>query len=625
MSFRSRLTLFFVAIVIVPMISVAVVLFSLIADNERGKADDRLAVRQQLAVNLFRADVEEGGKLAAQIGGDPGLARALRDRDDAAATRRAESLLAELGAARIRIEDRRGERVDVGRADAMAPAVRALVDEDGRTVGRLEVSDRSAGVFARTISRLTGLQVLVRLNGETLAETIEGAPDGPLPHVGDLEVGDAAFRVASFPAPAFDDREARVSLLSAQAPVERDIARSRMLAGGVLVGFLLLAIACALLVSRSLQAQIGAFLDAARRLGRGDFTAQVPIHGRDEFAALGGEFNRMARELEGRLEDLRTERLRLENAMRRLGDAFASNLDREALLEIAAETVVDGVDADGARARLLRGESAMRGTPPTGDLARELARAEAEALATRLTREAAGEAGGVLVHPMRPVTAEDPRGVVTAWRRDRPFSEAERELFHYLAAQAAVSLDNVALHETVQRQAVTDELTGLSNHRRFQEALASEVERARRFESEVGLVMVDIDNFKQVNDLHGHQIGDLVLAQVAGVLRSLSREIDEPARYGGEELAVVLPGTDLDGAFNFGERVREGIEALEFPLDGSGGVLRVTASLGAASLPESAQEPGALIATADAALYRAKRSGKNQTRRAEREPAGPAQ
>ena len=121
-----------------------------------------------------------------------------------------------------------------------------------------------------------------------------------------------------------------------------------------------------------------------------------------------------------------------------------------------------------------------------------------------------------------------------------------------------MSIENVGLHETVERQAVTDELTGLFNRRRFQEAMATEVERARRFQQPLGLVLLDIDNFKRVNDTYGHQQGDLVLREVARVLRESSREIDEPARYGGEELAVVLPGTDLDGAYNLAERVRRG-------------------------------------------------------------------
>jgi diguanylate cyclase (GGDEF)-like protein len=202
------------------------------------------------------------------------------------------------------------------------------------------------------------------------------------------------------------------------------------------------------------------------------------------------------------------------------------------------------------------------------------------------------------------------------WRRGRPFSPAERELFTYLASQGGASLENVALHERVQRQAVTDELTGLANHRAFQEALASEIERARRFETSVGLVLIDIDDFKRVNDTHGHQTGDRVLAAVARVLRNESREIDHPARYGGEELAVVLPGADLDGAHGLAERVRRAIAALEVPLGEDVPPLRITASFGVASLPECADDQVAVIAAADEAMYEAKRSGKNRTVRA---------
>jgi diguanylate cyclase (GGDEF)-like protein len=209
--------------------------------------------------------------------------------------------------------------------------------------------------------------------------------------------------------------------------------------------------------------------------------------------------------------------------------------------------------------------------------------------------------------------------IVSVARGDRAFTHQERELFSYLTSQAAVSVENVDLHETVQRQAVTDELTGLFNHRRFQEVMSAEVERARRYDQEMGLIMLDIDNFKQENDRYGHVQGDMVLREVARVLRQSARDVDEPARYGGEEMAVALPQTDLDGAYRFAERVRKRIEALELPLrDGNGAKLKVTASFGAASLASAGRpDKEGLVAAADAALYRAKRSGKNRTVKAE--------
>ena len=180
-----------------------------------------------------------------------------------------------------------------------------------------------------------------------------------------------------------------------------------------------------------------------------------------------------------------------------------------------------------------------------------------------------------------------------------------------------ISIENADLHETVQRQAITDELTGLSNVRQMHEALDREFERGLRFNTPVGFVLLDLDDFKCVNDTYGHQQGDEVLTEVAGVLRELSRDIDEPARYGGEEMAVVLPQTEIDGAAQLAERMREAIEALRIPrLDGKGD-LRVTASFGVASVPSSASDKGSLVAAADAALYRAKRAGKNRVERAE--------
>jgi diguanylate cyclase (GGDEF)-like protein len=164
---------------------------------------------------------------------------------------------------------------------------------------------------------------------------------------------------------------------------------------------------------------------------------------------------------------------------------------------------------------------------------------------------------------------------------------------------------------------VTDELTGLYNLRHFHDTLDTELERSRRFGTNVGLMMLDIDDFKRINDTYGHQQGDLVLIEVGRVLRNLSRDIDEPARYGGEEMAVVLPQTDVSGAELLAERMRAAIETLTIDrLDGEG-PLKVTASFGVASLPHSARDKDSLIAEADAALYRAKRMGKNRVARAE--------
>jgi diguanylate cyclase (GGDEF)-like protein len=625
MSFRSRLTLFFVLIVIVPMVSVTLVIFRLISDNERGKANAQVAAREQTAINLEREALAEADRAARLIAADPALATALARGDRVAAERRARAIVPRLRIERLLVVGLDKHAIaDVGRRDAAFPATRKLL-AGGRPVGTLQVSVETAATFARIVNRVTTLHVVVRRRGHPLATTLPVAANVALPpSSGELKVSGRKYRVATFTLSDFRGGRLQVSLLRDERRTQSAVDSRRLVVAAILLGFFILAFVFAVAVSRSLQRQIASFLEAARRLGSGEFHTKVPTVGRDEFAALGQEFNTMAAQLEQRLEQLREERTRVERSMRRLGEAVASNLDREALLGVVVETAVDGAGAEGGRASARRsGEGPLEELATAGaldGLDDVLAEAETIALASGRPSEASRGELHALGQPLHGSEGgPGAMGVVSVGRHGRQFSEADRELFSYLAGQAAVSIENVGLHETVQRQAVTDELTGLFNHRRFQEVLAAEVERSRRFpEQPLGLVLLDIDNFKRVNDTYGHQQGDLVLREVARVLRESSREIDAPSRYGGEELAVVLPGTDLEGAYDMAERVRSGIEALELAVLGSrdGEVLRVTASFGAAAFPEAGTEGAQLIAAADAALYEAKRGGKNMTVRA---------
>jgi diguanylate cyclase (GGDEF)-like protein len=215
-------------------------------------------------------------------------------------------------------------------------------------------------------------------------------------------------------------------------------------------------------------------------------------------------------------------------------------------------------------------------------------------------------------------------GAISIARHGAAFTREQEDTLEYLAGAAVVSIENASLHEAVERQAVTDELTGLANVRAFTSTLDREIERGRRFEHPVGLLMIDLDDFKRVNDTYGHQQGDEVLAHVAWVLRDVSRDLDTVARYGGEELAAVLPQTDARGAALLAERMREAVEQLHVPRVGGGPPIRVTASFGVASLPEHAGDRNGLIAAADAALYAAKTAGKNRVERAANTLAEPS-
>ncbi len=189
---------------------------------------------------------------------------------------------------------------------------------------------------------------------------------------------------------------------------------------------------------------------------------------------------------------------------------------------------------------------------------------------------------------------------------------AESEtLVHSLAVQARTALENAYLHRVVEQQASTDELTQLANRRRFMEALRRERRRADRFGGPLAVVLADLDDFKLVNDGFGHQTGDEVLVAFADLVRSELRDVDLAARLGGEEFAILLPETDLDGAAALAERIRAKLSDHRLETAGSGPGLRVTASFGVAAHPASGPDADLLVVS-DVALYRAKRLGKNR-------------
>ena len=246
------------------------------------------------------------------------------------------------------------------------------------------------------------------------------------------------------------------------------------------------------------------------------------------------------------------------------------------------------------------------------------------------------DAGRRLVLPL--ATKSEVHGWMDVRSPDRrAFKRDEVELLQLLANQAAATLDNTRLYAELARQAITDGLTGLYNHRFFYERLRDEVARARRYGLPLSLLMLDLDDFKLYNDTYGHPAGDGVLRRVAQIMRAeLRRSVDIPARYGGEEFAIILPHTDPGGAecvgrrltdqvrmaepdmatpggaIVAGERVRHSVEAEAFPGSLPDDPVHLTVSVGIANMPRHAHDAEGLVAAADEALYLAKQHGKNR-------------
>ncbi len=201
------------------------------------------------------------------------------------------------------------------------------------------------------------------------------------------------------------------------------------------------------------------------------------------------------------------------------------------------------------------------------------------------------------------------KGTLNVYRigEQASFSDEEFELAQRLGDAAALALDNAHIRARLEREAQTDSLTGLYNHRYFHERLRRELTLASAEHTNVAVVMVDIDDFKKVNDVFGHAVGDEVLAELADHLRATVRSSDVVCRIGGEEFAVIVPGSRKERTITLASRLAARLDAIELDLAG-----KISVSIGIAQGPEHAANPRELVACAEAAMMTAKARGKNQ-------------
>jgi len=626
-SFRLRLTLFFTLIVVLPMVALAVLVSQIAGDSSTGKADARLQAGLQTATNVYdqaqATSLETARRIADRVNADPAAIAALENGDEIQLAALARGYRAAEGVASVEIAAASGSPVAAGSPRPAAAASVNLVDGSAR-LGTVTAAQLGADELLERIASVTGEKLaLTRASGETIAATpatrVEELPAGG--EFAGLEQGDEELRVAA--TEALGDDELRVAMV---VPVEGEaFFASRPKIALALLVFFSAALVAVLLILRSLQGQIREMLGAARRIARGDFSRKVPVSGSDEMAGLATEFNRMSDRLGEQMQELRRQQLEIQHSVRRVGEAFASGLDRTALLAIVVETAVGTCEAEYGMVAL-RGELASQ--TEFGERGRELRAAamaaEREAIKASGVHESERNGAYAIASAFGNAgPSGEAVGAMAIARHGRTFGTAEREVFLYLLGQATASVENLALHELVSEQAVTDELTGLANNRAFRDKMEKEAARAIRFGHELSLLIVDLDDFKRVNDVHGHLQGDEVLRAAAAILRAESRGIDEPARYGGEEFVVALPETDHKGAVEVAERIRTQLAGRVVPLLEGTGEVSVTASIGVATIPDDAGGVQELIAVADAALYEAKRAGKNRVSSAHDGPVAP--
>ncbi|MDQ8045425.1 MAG: diguanylate cyclase [Solirubrobacteraceae bacterium] len=614
MSFRRQLFLSLAVLVLVPAVIASLAVNRVVRANENAKTDAQLDSAARVGKVLVEQITRRAERRAADLEKDAKFRDALATgRPSVIAAVLPDALHRHLFAGAV-IQLPGGQTISAGAIDTVGVA-RAVVKVHGTDTANLALGFSAVPTFMDEIETTTGVPaaLLTGKAGDVRFKTSKFPNASAIDLSGSQIVAHERWRTRRLTIPSTG--ASQYAAIFALNPKTNGSSLATRLVLAVLLAFILVGVSIGLLLQRGLRGRIQDFLDAATRLGSGDFTAAaaIPVKGKGEFATLGRAFVGMARDLENRVDLLEKERARVQKSLVRLGKAFAANLDRDTLVDLVVESAVDGLTADSGRALMPTGRDGSSETRGSSGAVLEawdaLGEVERRALATGTSAQLTLGGLHAIAEPMQIERGDGPLGVISV-ARSRPFDDDERDLLKYLTEQAAVSLRNVGRHEDVARESITDELTGLFNRRRFDDVLSHAAARANETDP-IALVMLDLDRFKVINDTHGHPFGDTVLKAVAKVVRETARERDLPARYGGEELAVVLATGDTEAARHFAERLREGIEALELGDERTGRV-PVTASLGVASLPADGDDVGDLVRAADEALYRAKRGGRNR-------------
>ena len=444
---------------------------------------------------------------------------------------------------------------------------------------------------------------------------------------------------------------------------------SRRAAVIVIIGVVLLTALLLVMINRMVVQPLSQLERSMAKAEEGDFMARAEVRSEDELGLLARRFNALL----AKITDLRVERIETEREMHevmdelslkrelsqktellaaanerleaqigqlsflnQLGRDLASKLDLDYLLDRFTERVGEALKVpelalllfdqrqgkiEVIKARGFSDEDALIGQPfdlsagISGDAVLQRkpiylpnVKADPRNVAYRQDQRATGS---LFCVPL--MYQEQVIGVLNfSSPLIEAFSEVKRELFVTVANQAALALANARLFQETLELSMTDGLTGVLNRRAMQSRLELEWSRASRDQSALGVVMLDIDHFKDYNDQQGHQLGDETLRRVAQIVQKNIRRVDALARYGGEEFLVILPRAEKREAVEVAKKLRRAVEQTDFVRGYMQPLGRVTISCGVASGPEDSQDIESLIKRADEALYKAKQSGRNR-------------
>lgn len=377
---------------------------------------------------------------------------------------------------------------------------------------------------------------------------------------------------------------------------------------------------------------------ATRKMAQGRFE-KLPVRGGTEIGTLAENFNSMGQTLRDKIRELEEAVRREQSVVRKLNIlneltsaiTLKLNVDEvlESLISFSTPLIKSEINAIVLIDRLSRQVTHFFSSLPedrgnittlvnniiselilSKGMPMRLSVSSREKRFTNITEGTSIEINNFMAVPI--LIEKEIRGALILANKTgaNDFTMEDEDTALIVSFQAAVAIEKALLHEETVQLAKTDGLTGLNNHRTFHENLDFELKRVRRFKRYLSLLLIDIDYFKKFNDTYGHQAGDAVLKELAGIFRQNLRSIDYAARYGGEEFTIILPETSRDDGVKTAERIRNAVDVHSFDI--AGNKSHITVSIGVAVFPNDAMDKGGLIKAADDAQYMAKRKGGNK-------------
>jgi two-component system cell cycle response regulator len=652
MSLHRRLTVFFIAIVILPLAAAAFVVQRFVVSEIKQRALITLDPALNASVVLYNDRTHAlDDRVWAAIGSTPSFARLLESRNSTEIDQYLQRRLAgERGLDFLVVLDDKRQPLGFAQTPpSFVPGVATPTEEEvlsGDTAEALVLTPEipirvsGEGVAGHVIGGFWidkgllvpaaqgGVQMAVVVGNQVMASTAK--LDGPerlsVQHGSSFETDIGSEGLGE--ARRLSDSVSVVAWTPTSPISERaNLVRTAM------IGLMLVALSAtavlAYKLARLVTQDLEELTEGARAVAEGRFDHRVPIRSRDEVGQLAVVFNEMAERLSHTIGELSSSRDQLQRAIRRVGDTLRSTHDMRQILEAILHTALDAVGADAANFwTFTPTREEVYPAIGIGTDADEFQRLKVgEGIAGLVAergiqmtlplpggpRPGHGELDYPVVMALPIHSADRIYGVFTLYRKDakRRFSTKDVETVEFLAEQGSVALENVALHEEANRLSLTDGLTGIYNRRYLQMQFRQVLATALRFNRPFSVLILDLDDFKQVNDTFGHQRGDSILIEFAHRVTQSLREVDTFSRYGGEEFVCLLSETNIPGAMTTAEKILDSVRAEAF--GGTGEVpVELTVSIGIAAYPQHGDSFRTLIKSADDALYRAKREGKDR-------------